>query len=282
MPPSPPCGTPGPIQPKWPSGGARGFTLTTHSKDLRPGGHWTYTMHGPDGIDYENKTIYLRGRGACRGSSTITAARRSPAAVSRDRHVCRSRRPDAHGHDDGVCRRPRPPRKPASSSRRPAAIRPGIGWPSTSKRIVRQRSVRHQSHFDAPLEVMFEMWTEPGTLFRSGSRRQGSPWVPPRGDQARRHCVVLHDGWRRHHDVWPRRIPARSNARLHRLHAAVLRRAGKPLASSHGSRLARDDADDRQADRRRARTARRVTVTWEPYGAATPEELAVFVQAAPA
>ncbi len=38
--------------------GPRGFTLTTHSKDLRPGGHWSYTMHGPDGKDWENKTIY--------------------------------------------------------------------------------------------------------------------------------------------------------------------------------------------------------------------------------
>ena len=38
--------------------GPRGFTITTHSKDLRVGGHWAYTMHGPDGVNYENKTIY--------------------------------------------------------------------------------------------------------------------------------------------------------------------------------------------------------------------------------
>jgi uncharacterized protein YndB with AHSA1/START domain len=38
--------------------GPRGFTLTHHSKDLRPGGHWHYTMHGPDGVDYPNKTVY--------------------------------------------------------------------------------------------------------------------------------------------------------------------------------------------------------------------------------
>jgi len=38
--------------------GPRGFTLTTHSKDLRVGGHWHYTMHGPDGTDYPNKTVY--------------------------------------------------------------------------------------------------------------------------------------------------------------------------------------------------------------------------------
>ncbi len=38
--------------------GPRGFTITTHAKDLRPGGHWTYTMHGPDGTDWPNKTLY--------------------------------------------------------------------------------------------------------------------------------------------------------------------------------------------------------------------------------
>ena len=39
--------------------GPRGFSLTTHSKDFRPGGIWHYTMHGPDGVDYPNKTVYL-------------------------------------------------------------------------------------------------------------------------------------------------------------------------------------------------------------------------------
>src|SRR6185312_1400691 len=39
--------------------GPRGFTITTHSKDLRTGGHWNYTMHGPDGTDYPNTTKYF-------------------------------------------------------------------------------------------------------------------------------------------------------------------------------------------------------------------------------
>lgn len=39
--------------------GPRGFTITTHSKDLRVGGTWRYTMHGPDGVDYPNVTRYL-------------------------------------------------------------------------------------------------------------------------------------------------------------------------------------------------------------------------------
>ena len=39
--------------------GPRGFTLTTKSKDMRLGGKWIYTMHGPDGTDYPNITTYL-------------------------------------------------------------------------------------------------------------------------------------------------------------------------------------------------------------------------------
>lgn len=39
--------------------GPRGFSLTTKRKDVRTGGDWLYTMHGPDGADYPNHTKYL-------------------------------------------------------------------------------------------------------------------------------------------------------------------------------------------------------------------------------
>jgi len=39
--------------------GPEGFSLTTHHMDLRPGGQWSYTMHGPDGRDYRNKMVFL-------------------------------------------------------------------------------------------------------------------------------------------------------------------------------------------------------------------------------
>jgi uncharacterized protein YndB with AHSA1/START domain len=38
--------------------GPRGFSTTTHSMDLRPGGMWRFTMHGPDGRDYPNTITY--------------------------------------------------------------------------------------------------------------------------------------------------------------------------------------------------------------------------------
>jgi uncharacterized protein YndB with AHSA1/START domain len=39
--------------------GPTGFTTTTKSMDIRTGGVWRFTMHGPDGRDYENKITYL-------------------------------------------------------------------------------------------------------------------------------------------------------------------------------------------------------------------------------
>ena len=38
--------------------GPRGFTITTHEIEVRPGGVWRFVMHGPDGTDYDNRIIY--------------------------------------------------------------------------------------------------------------------------------------------------------------------------------------------------------------------------------
>jgi len=39
--------------------GPNSFTTTIHEMDLRPGGVWRHTMHGPDGTNYPNKTIFV-------------------------------------------------------------------------------------------------------------------------------------------------------------------------------------------------------------------------------
>lgn len=38
--------------------GPRGFTTTIEEMDVRPGGVWKQVMHGPDGMDYPNKSIF--------------------------------------------------------------------------------------------------------------------------------------------------------------------------------------------------------------------------------
>lgn len=39
--------------------GPRGFTITVHEMDVRPGGTWRFLMHGPDGTDYPNRIEYI-------------------------------------------------------------------------------------------------------------------------------------------------------------------------------------------------------------------------------
>jgi uncharacterized protein YndB with AHSA1/START domain len=39
--------------------GPNGFTTTISEMDIRPGGNWRFVMHGPDGIDYKNRIVYL-------------------------------------------------------------------------------------------------------------------------------------------------------------------------------------------------------------------------------
>ena len=38
--------------------GPRGFAITTSEIDIRPGGRWRFTMHGPDGTDYQDLIVY--------------------------------------------------------------------------------------------------------------------------------------------------------------------------------------------------------------------------------
>jgi uncharacterized protein YndB with AHSA1/START domain len=39
--------------------GPRGFSNTFHHFDMKPGGAWRYTMHGPDGTNYENEMEFV-------------------------------------------------------------------------------------------------------------------------------------------------------------------------------------------------------------------------------
>lgn len=39
--------------------GPDGFTNTFHELDFRPGGLWEFVMHGPNGVDYPNKSEFV-------------------------------------------------------------------------------------------------------------------------------------------------------------------------------------------------------------------------------
>jgi len=39
--------------------GPKGFTNTFHEFDPRPGGFWRFIMHGPNGVDYPNESVFV-------------------------------------------------------------------------------------------------------------------------------------------------------------------------------------------------------------------------------
>lgn len=39
--------------------GPNGFTITIFEMDVRPGGIWRFVMHGPDGVDYQNRIEFV-------------------------------------------------------------------------------------------------------------------------------------------------------------------------------------------------------------------------------
>lgn len=40
--------------------GPKGFTNTFHQFDLRPGGTWKFTMHGPEKGNYQNECVFFK------------------------------------------------------------------------------------------------------------------------------------------------------------------------------------------------------------------------------
>ena len=39
--------------------GPTGFTNTTYKMDVRPGGEWVYVMHGPNGMNFDNRIRFI-------------------------------------------------------------------------------------------------------------------------------------------------------------------------------------------------------------------------------
>jgi uncharacterized protein YndB with AHSA1/START domain len=39
--------------------GPNGFSITTDKHEMRAGGEWNFTMHGPDGTDYRNEMVFV-------------------------------------------------------------------------------------------------------------------------------------------------------------------------------------------------------------------------------
>lgn len=152
--------------------GPRGFTLTTHSKDLRKGGHWHYTMHGPDGVDYPNRTHYFEVEECSKlvydhGASDdrpplfrVTVVFSEIGGKTKMEMCMTLPTPEAAAQTRKFIRKAG---GEATWDRLAEFVAEGTGGKPV---FVINRS------FDAPLDLMFEMWTTPKHFLQ---------WLPPPG-----------------------------------------------------------------------------------------------------
>lgn len=256
--------------------GPRGFTLTTHSKDLKPGGSWNYTMHGPDGVDYPNQTYYLEVEqcsklvydhggyedrpplfrvtvlfseidGKTKMDMTMTLA--SPEAAEETRKFIKKAGGDAT-------------------------------WDRLAEYLEMESSGKDtfviNRTFDPPLALMFEMWTNPEHF---------SQWLPPTGFTMHFiRCDIKPGGSSFYFMTGPGDVKMYGRAEYLQIEKPVRLVYTQQFCDEHEkvsrhpmsatwpeTMLTTVQLTEEGPDRTR------VTVTWQPHGAITREELETFI-----
>ncbi len=257
--------------------GPRGFTLTTHSKDLRPGGQWIYTMHGPDGKDYPNIATYLEVNEHQSMVYDHGATVNTPPMFRVTVHFR-----EIGGKTVMDMTMALPTVEAADRTRE--FIKKASGnstWDRLGEYIEKSRHSKDvfivNRSFDIPVERMFEMWTDPKHI---------SQWLPPTGVQMEILSGDIREGAQ---TFWKMQSP--HMAFFGRFEYKELR---KPNRISYTQQF----CDDQGAVSRHPLAptwpetmlttveftpegpeTTRVTVVSEPYGPATVDEIAAFLDA---
>ena len=153
--------------------GPRGFTITTHHKDVRPGGSWSYTMHGPDGTDWPNFTRYLEVEP--RALLVYDHGATSADAAPMFRVTARFRAVEG-GTELSLCMTLPTPEAARDARAFIKAAGGNATWDRLAEYLEKQVSdaevfVINRS-VDAPIDTVFELFTTPEHL---------AEWLPPAG-----------------------------------------------------------------------------------------------------
>jgi len=257
--------------------GPRGFTLTTHSKELKPGGHWVYTMHGPDGTDYPSKTLYhevekhkklMYDHG---GNDDRPPLFRVTVLFSEIRGKTKM---------DMSMMLPTP--EAADETRKFIKKAGGNAtWDRLAEYLEKESSGKEKfvinRTFDAPLDVVFEMWTNPHHL---------SQWLPPAGATMQFIRADIKPGGSSFY-VMPhgdKKMYGRTEyLRIEKPEYIIYTQqfcdeneklSRHPMSPTWpATMLTMVQFAEEGSD------MTRVTITWEPYGDTMPEELETFIKA---
>jgi uncharacterized protein YndB with AHSA1/START domain len=256
--------------------GPRGFSITNHAKDLRPGGSWSYTMHGPDGVDYPNKTLYHEVEHCSR--------------LVYDHGVGDDRPPffrvtvlfsEAGGRTRIDMTMTLPTPEAAEETRKFIKAAGGDAtWDRLAEYLEKESSGKDKfvinRSFDAPIELMFAMWTSP-THF--------SQWLAPVGFQMRFIEADITPGGKTLYFMSNGDVQFHGRAEYLRIEKPGRIVYTQQFCDENGqvsrhpmaptwpeTMLTTVELTEEGPDRTR------VSVTWEPHGAATREELDMFIQ----
>lgn len=257
--------------------GPRGFTITHISKDLRPGGHWKYIMHGPDGKDWPNNTKYhvvekykrleydhggtddtpplfkVRVTFTEMGKQTkmemIMALETAEAAKQTKKFI-----KDAGGNGT---------------------------WDRLGEFLEKEQSGKEQflinRTFEVPLETMFKVWTDPKHLAK---------WLSPTGTEMKFIHVDIKSGGNSFYTMFGPQMTL--HGKIHYVEVkSPDRLVYEQQFCDENERVSRHPMAPTWPETMlttvllsaESPTETRVTITWEPKAPFTKEELETFVKA---
>jgi uncharacterized protein YndB with AHSA1/START domain len=256
--------------------GPRGFTTTTYSKDVRPGGSWVYNMRGPDGTDYPNRANYL-------------AVEKYTKLVYD--HGANDDRPplfrvtvlfsDLKGKTKMEMSMTLPTPEAAEETRIFVKKVGGYStWDRLSEYLEKEGSGKEKfvitRSFNAPQDLMFDVWTDPKHL---------TQWLPPSGFEMQLIRSDIKPGGSIFYLMTGNNLKMYGRAEYLKIekpsHLVYIQQfcdenekvSRHPMAPTWPETML--TTVDLAAE---GSEQTRVTVTWEPYGSTTPEELETFVK----
>lgn len=257
--------------------GPRGFTITTHSKDLRPGGSWIYTMHGPDGTDYPNKTYYFEVEKYKKLVYDHGASDDRPPLFRVTVEFSESKGKTTMSMTMALAS--------ADAAKEIKKFIKKAGGESTWDRLAEHLDKRSTGRekfviarsFEAPLEVMFDLWSDPKHL---------SAWLAPTGFNMKWTRADIRAGGKLEYSV----SNGADVTMYGRIEYLEIKRPERLIYTQQFT-----DQDGHVSRHPHAPTwpetmlttilfssegpsTTRVSLTWEPYGPVTMEEIETFIK----
>ena len=256
--------------------GPRGNTITTSSRELKPGGNWIFTMHSPDGVDYSNKTHYFEVEKYSKlvydhGANNAPPMFRVAVVFT-----------EFKGGTKMDMSLIFPSVQVANATRKFIKKVGGDStWDRLAEYLKKEASGKEcftiNRSFDAPLAALFEMWTNPKHLTK---------WVPPTGFNMEMVRGEIKPGKNTFSVMTGGNIKMYAKAeyiKIEKPHCIVYTQqfvdeheklSRHPMSATWPETLLTTVKFSEEGENQT-----RVTLTWEPYGSTTHEELQTFIKA---